>query len=1118
MTLVDQFAVDDDGDDLTPSDRTYVEFRRHLASGMLDAGFDLTPSKSAAIEDRSGQPLVDQSLFRHVLNGAAFGARLNHALTELAPEDALSQDRLLDALRLFAVHDFHKTEPAQRRRERSDRRDGDKDVPEERVRSLVDTLGLDEFEDGSDLSLADYEASVLAAEETSGRHRSTASTAFFDLRWWVRSMDAAAGLSDPSETGGLQRRIGEIAAGVELHHHRVDDTKGIATNLLNTSLADRVRDRDDAELLVYFADGALYLTRDTAPSGIELLEDGDGDGDTGVAEDALARELSDEFVETVRSSDAGLDDPETLARLLDDSAYQFGYYKFTPLTFLFGGVDGAVDALRSDLVDRTDPNEYSVYTDAVRFAVGTGLVDEVPASHEKPQILGVFVATLFDQLFKRALNGGATLQAITDVAAALGVPEAGETVRRGHRSTDEQATLTEAGVRRVADAFDESVATARESVRDVTIGRAKKTESQVLGLAFLAGETDGGVDRAALPLGELLDEAADRLLGYYREWQDHWDDHRGSDWDSDRAPEAKCVALERTLQGNLTTALPWYVRRYVRVDGDVFGQPDDAGGKFDAYDRASQARICLTCNDRLVGESNALDDYSVSGSVVGRPLTFTHFRTLDPANETEISSPVCPLCELEFTLRNAVHGTNTDDDSRYLFLAPDYFHSPVDAAAARALHDRLSGGGATTLQRIATELVGKPAGSHGDELEAIYEELVDDRAFGEYLNYDSEYGDGGGLGLFRLDPQSRPDAEGDVNRTTQWTLDLFAATAFAWLTGSRVILTDSPIPSTRFDETAVTVTTEGAPAVVQRRLPTSSTISFLTHTDDDRSATDVWRPAADDAETAEDSGGTLHVATDFGAALYHLAALTYVTNRAHGIDFQRLTSVLDRYDDPCPGADTVLKRADEAPVTDRYALFAATLLDDLIHPTMSDSIRRLAEAGFEVVRPDTGPDVSNYEYERLFRAARDALTDRLASNASQADMIDIVAGVVMESGSRTRQSNADTAADREYADARYTREPAERFAEIFVEEVYEGICDGDFYELRRLENSLASGYNAAIRRHQAEYFESYDDSGDSGDSGDSSDSSDSGDDDSDSDAPTDSHTPTDSDAATEGSN
>jgi CRISPR type I-D-associated protein Csc3/Cas10d len=68
---------------------------------------------------------------------------------------------------------------------------------------------------------------------------------------------------------------------------------------------------------------------------------------------------------------------------------------------------------------------------------------------------------------------------------------------------------------------------------------------------------------------------------------------------------------------------------------------------------------------------------------------------------------------------------------------------------------------------------------------------------------------------------------------------------------------------------------------------------------------------------------------------------------------------------------------------------------------------------------------------------------------------------------------AATRAERntDFADEAVKREAAQDFADLFVNDVFYGMCDGDFYRFRRHENSLAAGYNAAIRRRQHESFQ-----------------------------------------------
>jgi CRISPR type I-D-associated protein Csc3/Cas10d len=192
-----------------------------------------------------------------------------------------------------------------------------------------------------------------------------------------------------------------------------------------------------------------------------------------------------------------------------------------------------------------------------------------------------------------------------------------------------------------------------------------------------------------------------------------------------------------------------------------------------------------------------------------------------------------------------------------------------------------------------------------------------------------------------------------------------------------------------------------------------------------------------------------------------MASLLAVTFRRHGAEAQRLATLADAVGEPFPGARTLLKG--NKTIADYSALNAANVIDTLTTGPMSNSIRQLAEAGFDTVRPDYESS-SNHEYERLFREARDAISDDLVENSERDDLVDIVTGVVMKAAARAERNT-------DFADAAVKREAAQDFADVFVNDVFYGMCNGDFYRLRRHENSLAAGYNAAIRRRQHESFE-----------------------------------------------
>jgi hypothetical protein len=302
-------------------------------------------------------------------------------------------------------------------------------------------------------------------------------------------------------------------------------------------------------------------------------------------------------------------------------------------------------------------------------------------------------------------------------------------------------------------------------------------------------------------------------------------------------------------------------------------------------------------------------------------------------------------------------------------------------------------------------------------------------------------------------------------------------------------LTSRPVPIERFDEFDEMVQTVDLPAELRatfgetvsisnlRDLDTSvesNDMTLLSTTEDSQpTGAETVDTAGDDAATEDQAADPstdpnetsvstyqLTPETQFEDRLYQLAGLLTVTFRQHGTEVQRLKSVLSAMSEPFPAA-TVLLKGDERHA-DYDALNAANVLDTLTHRIMSNSIQSLAEAGFKAVRPELDKE-SNYNFERLFRVAREAVSDNVMQNTSKGELETIVAGEVMKAAARAETSD-------QFAEEEVKREAAEEFSDIFVNDILYGICDGDFYELRRNENSLAAGYNAAIRRVQQESF------------------------------------------------
>lgn len=1068
---------------LSRSEEVYLEFRRTIEPGLFDVGFDMTPAKSSPFG------YTDQTHRSHILNGAAFAARLNRALKRLDEAAALDDTELAQAFALFAVHDLHKTPDAQRRRAReTDRAAADKDITDAEVQTYVEALGLTDVAPG--LTDADFVAAALGTESESGRHRGATSRSFTHLRPWLRLMDAAASTADPTEAASLQGRLDAISSEVAFGHHYLNDTKGITTNFLTSTVADVVANETAAVPLVYFVDGAIYLHPAEADP-LAALPD----------EDALGTRLTDGFIDTVREKVGEASTLEDTRQTLVDKL-NYGFMEFSRPTYLLYGFERADEALQADLADRMsgEPTLYSQYRLGAIGARGAGLVESFPSDWRTGQAATVYVATLFSEIFD-PLVGGDTGRAVETIGEALGVPETAEWLTDLPDWEWEPAGSVDA-VEDVATHLDMDPEAVHEEADGGIHLRRVKRFAAVLALAYIEDGADGSL--AGLSTEGVLQQLSDRLESHFRAWDEQWDTHRGRGWNDEQPATEKAEVFLRQKTGTVRDAIQQYITDTVVIFSQGLTDGPTGKTKLGQYANDSQPHICLLCNSVLTG-SRSKADFETSEDTVGLSMRFSHLSEIT-AEGGEPDALACPLCELEMVIRNSVHDFG-DESADFLFLAPDYFHAPADIAFQRTVSEYLFASNGYNLFQMAKQLIDAPPSDRSSAASAVLSVLSPDEdaeSFQNTLkNYDAAFSDVGSLGVFRLDPPRRDTGSRDpVTRVPRAILNLATATTLSWLTSSRVLLTGRPVPVTRFAEVNEMVTAVDLPPQVQSMLGDSASMAYLWDLDetdtpaempmyltrtitaaetadgdgDDAAgspATDAADPGdADDEETVRETEQYhLTPRTQFAERLYHLSGLLTVTFRAHGQEVQRLSSTISALQSPFAGATALLKGTDVQ--ADTSALNAAQVLDTLTNKQMSNSIADLAAAGFDTVRPEFDRN-SNYNYERLFRVARDAISDDLMQNADPAELETIVAGQVMKAATRA-ETNA------EFSEEYIKQDAAEQFAEVFVDEIVYGICDGDFYKLRRHENSLAAGYNAAIRRHQQDSFTD-DDSDDAADS------------------------------------
>jgi len=128
----------------------------------------------------------------------------------------------------------------------------------------------------------------------------------------------------------------------------------------------------------------------------------------------------------------------------------------------------------------------------------------------------------------------------------------------------------------------------------------------------------------------------------------------------------------------------------------------------------------------------------------------------------------------------------------------------------------------------------------------------------------------------------------------------------------------------------------------------------------------------------------------------------------------------------------------------------------------SDKICRLAEIGFKIAQPK---GYKPHAVERLFRESVKAITELRGVGLSGCDFKASVSGRIQKALDRMADDQAFIP-ERMGLDAK-----ADEFADLFVNEILNGICDGNPGRLKKMANNLADGYYSATLSIRRKYWE-----------------------------------------------
>ena len=408
-------STEESGDE-TVEKRVLEAFESEIAPRLVDAGWGFEAAKSVEFEK------TDQSLVNHVRNGVAALARVNELIESFGgvPYDASG---VRDAVALFTIHDLHKLD-----RERDSEAAERFDIPRSEVERYVEEFDLLAWADS--LELADFHSCAVDHHNSWTANPTTSTRRFNDYRPLIRVADALASQETP-ETAAASHVTDAItaaypnAAGVALRSHRLDDVKGVLTNLLSGAVAETLGEAYHRLLL--YQDGVVYL----------------------VDRDERVPELDDEFVsavfgalkQNVRGSHAAYQDHRELRDNL--AVRSQGFYGINDQEFFYAGPETVLRAVT--LYGARDADPSSDPTDSMADAMA-GLESHLPFEIERtrePVGLARAVYTVKRSFVDPVLAATDTDQ--SSLAATCEVFGVDDEVRVGLERAGEELSLTAGG-------------------------------------------------------------------------------------------------------------------------------------------------------------------------------------------------------------------------------------------------------------------------------------------------------------------------------------------------------------------------------------------------------------------------------------------------------------------------------------------------------------------------------------------------------------------------------------------------------------------------------------------------------------------------------------------------
>lgn len=422
--MLDNYPGNEDPDEDRPPDdepdtteaQVLLAFQEDVDPNLVNAGWVFEAAKSV----EHGK--TDQSLVNHVRNGVAALARVNELISEFGGY-SFGEEKLRDAVALFTIHDIHKLD---------EERDADPetrfDIPKAEIESYVEQFDLMEWADS--LEMADFHSCAIDHHDDGTAKHEGSTWRFDEYRPLIRLADALASC-DTVETAVKRRQKDAVDAAYpggdfDLRYHRLDDVKGVLTNLVNRAVADTLEAYGYQQLLVY-QDGVVYLTPENA-SEPDL-------------DDAFIDQVFETLKENVQNAHPAYQDAGILADNLATRSQ--GFYGINDQDFFYAGPPTVLGAVTlkgaSDADPDSEPTESMADTMAELESCLPFKIDRAREPVGLARLVYTVKRAFIDPVIDATDNDESSLTVTCDV---FGVSE--ET-REGLETASEELNLTAGG-------------------------------------------------------------------------------------------------------------------------------------------------------------------------------------------------------------------------------------------------------------------------------------------------------------------------------------------------------------------------------------------------------------------------------------------------------------------------------------------------------------------------------------------------------------------------------------------------------------------------------------------------------------------------------------------------